>query len=143
MRRSSSVVKEYTYLYVEDDPLSREALSVILTRVMGVKRLYILDDSTDFMARVSALPAIPDLIILDIHMKPLNGFEMLKLLRQDPHYQRCRIVALTASVMNEEVSLLQESGFDGAIGKPIDVGRFPDLIKRILAGESVWHITES
>jgi CheY-like chemotaxis protein len=137
------VVKEYTYLYVEDDPLSREALSVIFTRVMGVKRLYILEDNTDFVARVSALPTIPDLIILDIHMKPLNGFEMLKLLRQDPRFQHCRIIALTASVMNEEVSLLQASGFDGAIGKPIEVGSFPGLIERILAGESVWYIAES
>ena len=45
------MVKEYVYLYVEDDPLSREALSIIFTRVMKVKQLYILEDSTDFMAR--------------------------------------------------------------------------------------------
>jgi CheY-like chemotaxis protein len=137
------VVNDHAYLYVEDDPLSREALQIIFTRVMGVQRLYMLEDSEDFMARVNALPEVPDLIILDIHMKPLNGFEMLNLLRGDPKFEHCRIVALTASVMNEEIAMLQESGFDGAIGKPIDVGSLPGLIERILAGEAVWHVAES
>lgn len=134
------MAKEHTYLYVDDDPLSREAMSVIFNRVMGVDRLYVFGDSTDIMARINDLPAVPDLIILDIRMKPLNGFEVLKLLRQDPRFLHCRIIALTASVMNEEMSMLQESGFDGALGKPIDVGKFPGLIERILAGESIWYI---
>jgi CheY-like chemotaxis protein len=137
------MVEEYTYLYVEDDPLSREALSIILTRIMGIKRLFVFEDSTDFMRRVKALPTIPDLIMLDIHMRPHNGFEMLDMLRQDPDFQHCRIIALTASVMNEEVSLLRASGFDGAIGKPIDVGNLPGLIEQILAGEEVWYIAEA
>ncbi len=137
------MVKEHTYLYVDDDPLSRDALHVIFTRLMGVERLYILGDSTDFMEHINDLPAVPDLIILDIHMKPLNGFEVLTMLRQDPRFLHCRIIALTASVMNEEVSLLQESGFDGALGKPIDVSKFPGLIERILAGESIWFVAGS
>jgi CheY-like chemotaxis protein len=138
----STVVKDYTYLYVEDDPLSREALTIIFTRVMRVRQLIVLENSLNFMDRIKALPEIPDLIMLDIHVKPLNGFQLLNLLRADPDYQHCRIIAITASVMNEEVDLLQQSGFDGAIGKPLDVSIFPDLITRIMANETIWHITE-
>ena len=134
-------MNECSYLYVEDDPLSREAISIILQRVMGCPNVFVFVDSSEFMTRVKALPVIPDLIMLDIHMKPLDGFQMLALLRQDPVYRKCRVIALTASVMNEEVSFLKNSGFDGAIGKPLDVSTFPDLIKSILRGEDVWHIS--
>jgi CheY-like chemotaxis protein len=134
--------KDHVFLYVEDDPLSREALEAIFTRVMGVDQLYIFDDSTDFISRVKALPAVPDLFLIDIHLKPYNGFELLDMLRSDPMFQQAKVIALTASVMNEEVDLLKKSGFDGAIGKPISVVLFPELIERILRNEAVWHVSE-
>lgn len=137
------VVADFIYLYVEDDPLSREALKIVMTSVMGVKHLHILEDSTDFMARVRALPAVPDLFMLDIHMMPYDGFEMLSMLRTDSTYAQSRVIALTASVMNEEVAMLKERGFNGAIGKPIDVAQFSGLIQRVMRGDSVWHITQT
>jgi CheY-like chemotaxis protein len=137
------MIEQYTYLYVEDDPMSREALKLLLTRVIGVERLYIFEDSTDFMTRLKALPHTPDLIMLDIHMQPYDGFDMLTMLRQDPLFEKTCVIALTASVMNEEVKLLKERGFDGGIGKPIEVSSFRTLIERIFEGEQVWHITSN
>lgn len=130
----------YTYLYVEDDPLSREIMQVAMEEVMGVHQLTLFEDSRNFIARLQALPAIPDLIMLDIHVKPHSGIDMLHMIRENAAYSQTRIVALTASVMNEEVKRMKASGFDGAIAKPIDIGTFAQLIERILSGESVWHI---
>lgn len=127
-------------LYVEDDPLSREVMQLLVKRVPGMATLAIFEDSRDFMARVNALNPAPDLIMLDIHVHPLDGFEMLRQLRADARFNRTRIIALTASVMNEEVSQLRTSGFDGAIAKPLSLQSFPSLIERIMNGESVWHI---
>ena len=135
-------MNDQVFLYVEDDPLSREALALILERVVKAQHVYILEDSADFKTRVADLPHRPDIILLDIHMEPINGFEMLNLLRHELGYANTKIVALTASVMNEEVELLRESGFDGVIGKPINVAHFPTLIERVTSGESVWHVTE-
>lgn len=135
-------MSEHVFLYVEDDPLSREALTVVLRRVMKAEHTYIFEDSYDFEERIQALPQRPTMILLDIHMKPITGFEMLKLLRTKLDYGDAKIVALTASVMNEEVELLKESGFDAVIGKPINVGTFPKLIDRIAGGETIWHITD-
>ncbi len=132
---------EHSYLYVEDDPLSREIMHVALTEIMQVEEYTIFEDSTDFMARVKALPTIPSIFLLDIHMVPHSGFEMLQMLREDPLYADAIVIALTASVMNQEVKQLHDSGFDGAIGKPLDVMIFPDLIQRVLEGERIWHIT--
>jgi CheY-like chemotaxis protein len=135
-------MKDRVYLYVEDDLLSREALTLILQRIIKAEHAYIFEDSADFVERVRALPLRPDIILLDIHMRPITGFEMLRHLREDLGYEDAKILALTASVMNEEVELLKASGFDGVIGKPINVAAFPSLMERVAAGESVWHITD-
>jgi CheY-like chemotaxis protein len=98
------------------------------------------EDSVNYMARIEALPAVPDVIFLDIHMQPHNGFEMLNTLRQHPTYAARIIIAITASVMNEEVAQLRQAGFNGAIGKPLDFENFAQLMERVLKGEAVWHI---
>jgi CheY-like chemotaxis protein len=130
-----------SFLYVEDDPLSREVMRIGLKNVMGYDKVWVFEDTTDFEARLSALGIVPDVFLLDIHMRPLNGFDVLKLLRESKVYSQSRIVALTASVMSEEVQMLKDSGFDGGIAKPIDPATLPDLIHQILAGEKVWYIS--
>jgi CheY-like chemotaxis protein len=62
-------------------------------------------------------------------------------LRGDPAYAKIPVVALTASVMNEEVTLLRTKGFDGALAKPVDQRNFADILRRLLNGEQVWRIT--
>ncbi|HRF96090.1 MAG TPA: response regulator, partial [Aggregatilineales bacterium] len=61
-------------LYVEDDPMSREVMKLLLTRRMKFDHVHILEDSTDFMTRLISLPEKPDIIFLDIHMEPMDGF---------------------------------------------------------------------
>jgi two-component system sensor histidine kinase EvgS len=127
-------------LYVEDDPLSRVVMEVLLTRVMGYRHITIFEDGTDFMNRLKALPSRPDVIFLDIHMEPVDGFAVLHLIRQDEAFRSTRVVALTASVMNEEVKRLKDAGFNGVIAKPLDADAFPRTLHRILSGEQVWNV---
>ena len=128
------------FLYVEDDASNRKVMQLIMQKAMKVNDLAIFENSQDFMARVKALPQPPQVALLDIHVRPYDGFAMLKMLRADPDYKDTKIIALTASVTNEEVEQLRTSGFDGAIGKPLRVSTFPGLMARILNGEEVWHI---
>jgi len=128
------------FLYVEDEPLSRLVMQMLLVRALGYENLNMFENSERFIERVEELDDKPDLVFLDIHMKPYNGFEMLSMLRQHPRYQDTRVIALTASVMNEEVDMLKNAGFNGAIAKPIDQVIFPNLLQSILNGEEVWHI---
>jgi CheY-like chemotaxis protein len=133
--------KQYTYVYVEDDALSREIMETLLISLIGVKNLLMLPDSANLISRLDTLETPPHFILLDIHVKPHNGYELLKMLRQHPTYQSCKVLAVTASVMSNEVNQLKAGGFDGAIGKPLDMATFPDLIRRLEAGESVWQVT--
>ena len=128
-------------VYVEDDEPSIFVMKMILEKVMNLKNTYILRSSRDFLQQVKGLGVIPDLFLMDIQMKPHDGFELLSLLRRDQQFAQSKVVALTASVMNEQVARLKESGFDGAIAKPLNIDVFPQLIKNILNGGSVWYIS--
>lgn len=127
------------FAYFEDDPLSCKIMEVLVTRSLGYP-VFIFNDSYDVIEKLDAMPVEPDLIFLDIHLAPINGFEILRILRSHPIYCKATIVALTASVMNEEVDMLKDAGFDGGVAKPIDQLTFPDLVYRLLAGEEIWSI---
>ena len=131
-------MQEPVFLYVENDDLSREVMKALLTRGLGYQQVVILETSTDFEKQLANLDKKPDVIFLDIHMEPLDGFDMLRLIHANPEYREIPVVALTASVMNEEVRKLREHGFDGVIAKPLDYDTFPGALERILNGEQVW-----
>jgi len=127
-------------LYVEDDPSSRLVMKLLIEKTLHTKNYAIFENSESFLEKLRALPMQPAIIMLDIHVPPQNGFQLLSLIRADVDYASTKVIALTASVMNEEVEKLRNSGFDGAIGKPINLSAFPSLIKRVLDGESVWQV---
>ena len=127
-------------LCVEDDSSNRLVMKLLVEKTLNVRYYAIFEDSADFLPRMRSLPVRPDIILLDIHVSPFNGFQMLNMIREDPIYFDTKVVALTASVMNEEVEKLRKSGFDGAIGKPIPLSTFPVVIERIMNGESIWQV---
>lgn len=127
-------------LYVEDDPQSREIMYLLLVDQMDLSSVTIYEDSANFVEKVTALNPKPDVILLDIHVRPYTGFEMLKMLRALPQFADTPILALTASVMNEEIHQLKTAGFNGVIAKPLDLDSFPQILGRVLEGETVWYV---
>jgi CheY-like chemotaxis protein len=125
-------------VYVEDNP-DALLLMPLLFPLAGMS-LLCFKDSQNFMMRLNALASRPSLFMLDIHVPPLDGFELLKLLRAEPEYSAVPVIALTASVMNEEVQQLRQAGFNGVLAKPVDMQVFPSFVERILAGERLWRI---
>jgi CheY-like chemotaxis protein len=132
--------KQPILVYVEDDEASILIMKMVVERVMGLPTLYVLQSRADFVQQVEGLGVVPDVFLIDIQMKPYDGIELLSMLRGDPQFKKSKVIALTASVTNEEISLLKSSGFDGAIAKPLNIEAFPDLIAKIIDGESVWYI---
>jgi len=132
---------ETAILYVEDDAFSRLVMELLLVRQLKFQHVTLLETSANFMEHLAELPQKPDLIFLDIHMQPHNGFALLDMLRGHESYRQTKIVALTASVMNEEVEQLKEAGFDGVLAKPLDQISFQNTLERILRGERIWNVT--
>lgn len=127
-------------LYVEDDPGSCKVMRLLVSRIADAVHLDIFEDSTDFLVRVESMEAPPDVFLLDIHVTPHDGFKVLEMLRNHEAYAQKIVVALTASVMNEEINKLKEAGFDGVLAKPLNFHTFPDTLDRILAGEKIWLV---
>ena len=69
-----------------------------------------------------------------------DGYEVLARLRNDPHFADARIVAVTGDADDASMQRAKAAGFDGFLGKPIVVGKFPGQITDILAGKPVWDL---
>ncbi len=125
-------------LYVEDDEPSADIMRLLLCEQLGIKNVTFFDQTADFLTRAHQIAPVPTLFFLDIHIAPHDGFALLRMLRADAQFHQSPVIALTASVMNEEVALLREAGFDGVIAKPIDIDIFPTLLERIQKGDTIW-----
>ena len=77
------------------------------------------------------------IIFLDLEMPEIDGFELLKTLKQDERLQNVPIIA--HSVHISEIKVAHNSGFDGFIGKPLNAEKFPRQLARILEGKGVWE----
>src|SRR5579859_5070652 len=126
-------------VYVEDDRLSRDVMTIFLKH-LKISHYTIFVNSENFIEKVQALDPKPNLFLLDIHVQPHTGFEMLTMLRNHPDFKTAIVTALTASVMSDEVQQLKTAGFDGVISKPIDPDRLPQIFQMLLRGEKVWRV---
>jgi two-component system, cell cycle response regulator DivK len=77
----------------------------------------------------------PDLVLMDIQLPGMNGIEALGVLRADPATAKIPVIAVTASVMQQDRKLITEAGFDAYIGKPINLKEFLDTVGRTLGGK--------
>jgi len=75
----------------------------------------------------------PDLILMDIHLPGMNGIDALRVLRSDTATAPIPVIAVTASVMQQDRKLITDAGFDGYVGKPINLKEFLDAVRDMLA----------
>ncbi|TKS60198.1 MAG: two-component system response regulator [Nitrospira sp.] len=77
----------------------------------------------------------PALILLDIQLPGMDGFAALRQLRADPITKSTRVMAVTASAMEQDRQKILEAGFDGYMTKPINVKKFTEEIRTVLASD--------
>ena len=80
-----------------------------------------------------------DLILLDIGLAYEDGCDVVKKIKADPELKDILVVAVTARTDPSDLKRAREAGCDGFIGKPLSPTRFPDQVRRVLRGESVWE----
>jgi two-component system cell cycle response regulator DivK len=79
-----------------------------------------------------AIEMRPDLILMDIQLPGMNGIDALKALRAEPSTSAIPVVAVTASVMQQDRKLITQAGFDGYIGKPLNLKEFLEAVRNVL-----------
>jgi len=74
----------------------------------------------------------PDLVVSDLQMPVLDGYEMLRAMRADPQIPRMPMIAVTAFSMPGDSTRALAAGFDGYLSKPIDPETFVQSIEAFL-----------
>jgi CheY-like chemotaxis protein len=80
-----------------------------------------------FQGLAMALDLKPDLVLCDIGIPGIDGFEVARRLRSHPDLARTRLVALTGYALPEDVAKAREAGFDEHLAKPFD----PAALRRL------------
>ena len=119
----------HTLLYIEDNPSNLKLVSQILSRR---PHLHLLTAHTPALGLDLAAVHRPELILLDINMPDMDGYEVLALLRAQEWARDLPIVAITANAMPGDIQRGQEAGFTDYLTKPLDVSRFLEVIDRAL-----------
>lgn len=117
-------------LYVEDDAVS----AMLVKRLLGAEGYEIAVVSDGIEALEAAQQIQPDLILMDINISGLDGYEVTTRLRASEDMQEVPIVAVTAATMDGDRERALIAGCSGYISKPIDVDRFPRQVRRYLSG---------
>jgi two-component system cell cycle response regulator DivK len=103
-------------LVAEDNPSNRELFRELLES-WGYEVVEAVDGEAALKA---ASEESPDAVLLDIQMPLLDGYEVLRRLRQDPKLAHLRVMALTAFAMRGDREKALAAGFDSYHSKPIN-----------------------
>jgi signal transduction histidine kinase/ActR/RegA family two-component response regulator len=122
---------EVTLLHVEDNPANRSLVQRILERRPHIS---ILAAESAEKGIELARTRDPDLIVLDINLPGMDGFEALRLLRSYPDTRNIPVIALSANAMPSDVKRGLEAGFLQYLTKPIDVKEFLRTVDLFLTG---------
>ncbi|MGE5641034.1 MAG: response regulator [Clostridia bacterium] len=121
------MAEKRTILVADDDPDAVETLSLLLSRLGH--RVF----STTRAGDVLSLATLhrPQLILLDISMPDLDGWQLARSLRGELGYERVRIIAVSGRVDSEDYRRSRESGFDAHVPKPVDLALVQSMLEQV------------
>jgi two-component system cell cycle response regulator DivK len=137
-RRSSSPDPEQAAVLVVEDNVSNFHLVARMLEALGMHCEW-KTSGYEVLEYAEALPRL-DLILMDIRLPYENGYAAGEKLRTSERFRSVPIVAVSAVANRDEMEKARAAGFNGFLGKPLDPDRFPEQIRRVLAGEQVWEL---
>lgn len=126
-----------TVLVVDDEPQIVSLVRVTLED----EQVRIVEAADGEGALAVAQRELPELILLDIRMPKLDGFEVCRRLRQDSRFGRTKIVMLTASGQERDRARGRAAGADEYLTKPFSPLSLLSLVQTLLPQEPLWPET--
>jgi two-component system cell cycle response regulator DivK len=119
-----------TILVVEDNQDNRE----LVVKVLKINGYHVIEavDGQEAIEKTKA--ENPDLILMDLFIPKIDGYEVTRRLKRDKDLKSIPIIALTAHAMKGDMEVALAAGCDGYIPKPIDVRELPKQIEHFLKG---------
>jgi len=116
-------------LIAEDNPVNRELLRELLEM-----RGHTVDEACNGEEALRMIEQTrPDLVLLDIGMPVLDGFEVIRKIRAKPGFAAMPVVAVTAYAMQGDREKILSSKFDGYLSKPVDSKSLTQELDRLLS----------
>jgi CheY-like chemotaxis protein len=123
--------RQYTVLYIEDNEVNQLLMQGMLAQ-RPTLRLLLAAHPEDGLAL--AWSERPDLVLLDIQLPGMDGFEVLRRLRADPRTRQVPVLAVSANAMPADRERAAQAGFAHYVTKPIDLPRLLTLLDGLLPG---------
>lgn len=115
----------YSLLYVEDNPANLLLVEQIIADYGNMRMLSAHDGLLGIeLARTHR----PDVILMDINLPGINGYEALEMLRNDPLTANIPVLAISANAMPHDIKMGKEAGFLDYLTKPIRVNKFIEAL---------------
>jgi CheY-like chemotaxis protein len=115
-------------LIAEDNAVNRELLHELLEM-----RGYTVVEACDGEEALRMVEQIqPDMLLLDIGMPLLDGFAVVRKIRENPRFASLPVVAVTAYAMQGDREKILSSGFDGYLSKPVNARALAEELERLL-----------
>ncbi len=118
-----------TVLYIDDTPSNLKLVAQLLGRYPFIT---LMTAETPELGIHLAANHHPDLILLDINLPGMDGYEVLEILRADATLKATPMIAVTANAMSKDVERGMAAGFNEYLTKPINVGRLVRLLSQYL-----------
>lgn len=118
-----------TVLYIEDNCASLRIVADILHKQSNILLLSAMDGEYGLEL---ANEYLPELILLDINLPKMNGYEVLEKLKSNPETKNIPTIAFTADAMLKDVERGLKAGFKDYITKPIVLNLFIESIRKVL-----------
>lgn len=117
-------------IYVEDNPANVRLLEFLIARHENMT----LSSADSGEAGVKLIQeTLPDLVLMDIGLPGIDGFEALRLLKSDETTRDIPVIAISANAMPHDVAKGKEAGFMSYLTKPIDINELVDAVNEILS----------
>ncbi|WP_066070647.1 ATP-binding protein [Neobacillus soli] len=116
---------EFTILYIEDNLSNLQLIKEILGTIPGIGFLSAVTGAEGIEL---ALVQRPDLILLDLNLPDLNGYEVFERIKANPACERTPIIALSANAIQADINRALAKGFTDYICKPIDIPVFLSVV---------------
>lgn len=116
-------------LIVEDNPQNMRLVKITLS----AKGYTLLEATDGEQALDMAREERPDLIIMDMRLPQMSGFEVTRKLREPPTFSYTTIIGVTAYGMKGDREKVLESGCDAYLSKPINTRELPGMIAEMLS----------
>jgi CheY-like chemotaxis protein len=117
-------------LYIEDNVDNM----TLVQRVLTIEGYEVISALTGQEGLDKAQADNPDIIITDINLPDIDGYEITRILKSKQTTSHIPVVAMTANVMQQHRDNVAAAGCDGFISKPIDIDVLPDQIEGFLKG---------